>query len=649
MLAGGEGWKLGQRDAIERITGEPVNRGLRFLELFDDLLAIGDNQGVLWANAAWERLLGIDRQRVLGLGFIDLIHPDDVRETLRSWRLASNERAPGGFRNRFRTAAGEYRWFLWTTTNDPDQGLLYAVGKDITELEESQRELARTASLHRWTLESTGDGILVVDTDGKITSFNHRFLEIWRLPEDLMTQGDDAKAVAVAAEQLRDPEGFRTRIEELYERAELEAYDLIEFKDGRMVERYCRPQVLEGEIVGRVWCFRDVTDRLRSEREKLDLESRLQQSQRLESLGRLAGGIAHDFNNHLVAIRNYAALAGEQVSDGSSAGADLEEVVRAADRASALTRELLAFGRREAVEPRPLDVNAVARGAERLLEQAIGGTVELEMELASGLPAVEADPSHLERVLMNLVGNARDAMPDGGTVVVSTEAEERGAATGDELSGPVVRLTVRDAGRGMTDDVARRALEPFFTTKPRGQGTGLGLATVYGIVTQAGGAVAIDSAPGAGTTVTIDLPASSKPVEAPPPAPEAATTTAGRGTVVVVEDEPPVRRLTSRILREAGFRTLEAAHGDEALEVLQRSDPDDLRLLLTDLVMPRMSGRELADRVHADHPELPVLLMSGYADDVIARYGAASEDAPLLSKPFTRDSLLAAVGQLTTA
>jgi two-component system cell cycle sensor histidine kinase/response regulator CckA len=768
------GRTLGQRDAIERITGEPVSTsGLRFLELSDDLLVVGDAQrGVIWANSAWERKLGIRREHILGEGYAELIHPDEVAETRRVWRVAAKGDGPADFRTRLRTAEGNYRWFLWSPIFDAEHGLVYGVGKDITELEESQRELeesqrllaeaqkvshlgswewrpgsgevfwseelyrifevdpegfeptyeayfalvhpddrervqktieqlresgepasfdhrvqlsggrdrivlcrarsepgdderiagtcqditeiklsqeelARTVSLHRGTLEATGDGILVVDKEGQIVSLNHKFLEIWRLPEDVMAEGDDAAAVAIAAEQLRDPEGFRARVEELYERSELEAYDVLEFKDGRVVERYCRPQLQDGEIVGRVWSFRDVSDRLRSEREKLDLETRLQQSQRLESLGRLAGGIAHDFNNHLVAIRNYAALAGEELEEGSTARVDLDEVVRAADRAAALTRELLAFSRREEVEPRPLDLNAVVRDAERMLRQTIGDAVELKLALSSELPAVEADPSRVERVLMNLVGNARDAMPDGGTVVVSTASENSEGASEDELSGHLVRITVRDTGTGMTEDVARRALEPFFTTKPRGGGTGLGLATVYGIVNQAGGAMAIDSVAGAGTTITIDFPASAKPPEAAPAPPQPVVAPAGRGTVVVVEDEPPVRRLTARILRDAGFQTLEAAHGEEALEVLEHADPGELRLLLTDLVMPRMSGRELAERVHADHPALPVLIMSGYTDDVIARYGAQSGDASFLSKPFSRDSLLAAVGEVT--
>jgi two-component system cell cycle sensor histidine kinase/response regulator CckA len=291
----------------------------------------------------------------------------------------------------------------------------------------------------------------------------------------------------------------------------------------------------------------------------------------------------------------------------------------------------------------------VIHNAERLLAQALDDSIELRLELSDHLPPVEADAGHIERVLMNLVVNARDAMPGGGTVLVSTEAADRVDRPGNGLGGPHVRLNVRDAGTGMTEDVARRAFEPFYTTKPRGKGTGLGLATVYGIVNQAGGHLSIDSAPGAGTTITIDLPASQKPVEAAPDAPSPTIAVDGHGIVVVVEDEPPVRRLTARLLRDAGYRTLEAAHADEALELLERIDPADVRLLLTDLVMPRMSGRELAERVHAEHPSLPVLIMSGYTDDVIARHGDAADELSFLAKPFTRDSLLAAINEVSEA
>ncbi len=518
------------------------------------------------------------------------------------------------------------------------------VCQDVTEIRRAERELARSVSLHEATLDATADGILVVDTEGRGVSWNRNFAEMWRIPPNVMVERRDEEMLDFVLEQLRDPDEFLRRVRELYANPDQESFDVLEFKDGRVFERFSAPQRLDGEVVGRVWSFRDVTDRLRAQRENLALDARLQQSQRLESLGRLAGGIAHDFNNHLVAILNYAALAGEDLPEGAAGRADLDEVIRAAERASALTRELVAFSRQEMVEPRPLLLNSLVADAERLLRRTIGEDIDLRVEVGKDIPAIEADPSQLERVLMNLAVNARDAMPDGGTLKISTESLElREDGAGDALSGQVVRLRVSDNGTGMSEEVAKRALEPFFTTKASAEGSGLGLATVYGIVNQSGGQMAIDSTAGEGTTITIDFPASAKAPQSDRPR-RVESPVAGRGSVLVVEDEAPVRRLTARLLRDAGFHTLEAAHGEEALAVL-RETKDELSLLLTDIVMPHMSGRELAERVRSTRPDLPVLFMSGYTDDVVVRHGVATADIPFVTKPFTRETLLKAVGE----
>ncbi len=323
-------------------------------------------------------------------------------------------------------------------------------------------------------------------------------------------------------------------------------------------------------------------------------------------------------------------------------------MIRAAQRASNLTRELVAFSRQEMVEPRPMILNSLVADTERLLRRTIGEHVELRVELGPDVPAIEADPSQLERVLVNLAVNARDAMPDGGVLEISTKSIEVENGEGEGLRGQLVRLAVRDEGTGMSADVAERALEPFFTTKPSGEGTGLGLATVYGIVNQSGGELAIDSAPGRGTTLTIDFPATTEAPRPPSPRPDQVREPVG-GTVLVVEDEAPVRRITARILRDAGYRTIEAGEGVEALALLEASENEDLSLLVTDIVMPKMSGRELTERVREDRPNLPVLFMSGYTDDIVVRHGVATADYSFLAKPFNRETLLAAVAQAIKA
>jgi signal transduction histidine kinase/CheY-like chemotaxis protein len=372
-----------------------------------------------------------------------------------------------------------------------------------------------------------------------------------------------------------------------------------------------------------------------TEKERLRLQ--LQQSQRLESLGRLAGGVAHDFNNLLAVILGYAAFIEAR---GGASESDAAEVRKAGERASRLTRQLLAFARREVPRPTVLDLTGVVLEMEQLLRRTLGRHVALETSLAPDLWPILADYGQLEQVLLNLAVNARDAMPDGGTMTLDTENVDVDAAyvgaRPDLEPGRYVRLRVSDTGVGMDAATAARAFEPFFTTKPKGQGTGLGLATIHGIVTAAGGHVQIYSEPGLGTTFTILLPATDAPVPERPPAAETPAPGGGE-TILVVEDEPAMLAVTRRILETNGYEVLAAASGPEAIE-LARETPIDL--LLTDVVMPQMLGKEVAERVSAVRPGVQVLFMSGYAQAVIAPMGDLAGGHEILDKPFTEAALL---------
>jgi PAS domain S-box-containing protein len=373
---------------------------------------------------------------------------------------------------------------------------------------------------------------------------------------------------------------------------------------------------------------RDLTERAESERERA-LAEELNQARRLESVGQLAGGIAHDFNNLLGIIINYAKFVAQRVAEDEQATADIQEVQHAAKRAADLTRQLLIFSRREVVRPQVLDLNSVIGGLENLLQRALGERIELGLRLASELPAIEADPGQVEQVLVNLAVNARDAMPDGGRVLIETS---RG--------GEGVRLTVSDTGVGMDPETRQRAFEPFFTTKPKGEGTGLGLATVYGIVTQAGGQIDLYSEPGLGTTVKLQLPAT----DAEPRAggDEAAAVPAGRGErILVVEDEPGVRAMTERILANAGYDPVTASGGVQALELAAAGGID---LVLTDLIMPHMLGTEIVERLRADRPDLRVVFMSGFSHAILTQDAvAANPGTAFIEKPFTDEELLRVV------
>ena len=395
-----------------------------------------------------------------------------------------------------------------------------------------------------------------------------------------------------------------------------------------------------------------VGEKAEAERERL--QSQLHQAQRLESLGQLAGGIAHDFNNLLAVIINYAAFLAEDLEeavgteDGRRAmSEDVEQISLAAERAAHLTHQLLAFARREVVQPEVVDVNHVVRDVEQLLRRTLGEQVELRSSLAADLRAVLIDPGQLEQILVNLAVNARDAMPEGGTLRIDTanvDVDWHYAASRPALPGPYVRLRVGDTGVGMSPETVRLAFDPFFTTKPSGQGTGLGLATVYGIIQQAGGRAQIYSELDVGTTFTVMLPATGRP-RSPAQRPEHSPSQRGEETVLVVEDEHALREVTRRILVAAGYRVIVAANGPQALTVAgAHMGPIDL--LLSDVVMPQMPGPQLAEQLLAERPSVRVLLMSGFAQPILDAGGHLDADMTLIEKPFSGPALLTKVAKI---
>jgi two-component system, cell cycle sensor histidine kinase and response regulator CckA len=372
-----------------------------------------------------------------------------------------------------------------------------------------------------------------------------------------------------------------------------------------------------------------------------DREDQLRQAQKMEAIGRLAGGVAHDFNNLLTAIIGYTDVVSERLTADEQTRRDVGEIRKAADRAAALTRQLLAFGRKQFLHPEVLDLNDTVNGLMQMLPRVIGEHNQTVARLSPGLWRVTADPSQMEQVLVNLVLNGRDAMPMGGTITIETANVDLTAAriASDAVTlppGPYVMLSVSDTGTGMDADTRAHAFEPFFTTKPKGKGTGLGLATVYGIVDQSGGAITIQTALGHGTSVRIYLPAVSAPVEtrAPEPAPNI---TFGTESILLVEDNDGVRELARRTLRARGYTVIEACNADEAIDVMVRGAQP--QLLVTDVIMPGLSGPNLAARLLQHNPRLRVLYMSGYSEDATAVHGTFWGGVPLLQKPFTPHQL----------
>jgi signal transduction histidine kinase len=385
-------------------------------------------------------------------------------------------------------------------------------------------------------------------------------------------------------------------------------------------------------------------EQLQAQAERERLENRLHQSRRLESLGLLAGGVAHDFNNLLSIILHCASFAVEATADNEPVQADMAQIIKAAEQAAQLTRQLLIFGRRDQVQLQALDLNVVVGDVQSLLARSIGEHVKLVVHPAPSLPSVHADRSQIEAVLVNLAVNARDAMPGGGMLTIElgvTQLEHEDASLIPPLSpGSYVTLSVSDTGVGMSPDVVARIFEPFFTTKPQGQGTGLGLATVHGIVTATGGGLSVQSEVGTGTTLRAFFPAAEELASA---GTATAVTPDGAGqgeTILVVEDEPAVLRVVMRILQRNNYSVLAAATGTEALPLAAEHEFD---LLLTDAVMPGISGFELARRVRQGRPQVSVLFMSGYSPDLAGPGHALPADTALVQKPFTERALLEAV------
>jgi two-component system cell cycle sensor histidine kinase/response regulator CckA len=648
-------------------------RSRHLLQCSSDVVTIAQSDGsIQFMSPVVERALGYLPGEVVGRNIFDFVHVADL--SLAHDAFAAALQQPGyasSIEVRLRNARGDYIDFEVVANNllaTPAVAGIVIAAKNLSarktaehefekqkqELEKRDRQhtaelakinqtlvaqisgkeqvenaLRESQSLLQAALESTADGILVVNLQGNIVSINRRCSDMWNIPEHVLRERRDEQALSFVLDQLKSPAQFISKVKALCANPTESSYDMLEFKDGRVFERYSQPQKIGGKTVGRVWSFRDVTEQRR-------LEDYLRQAQKMEAMGRLAGGIAHDFNNLLMVIMGHCDVL-KMGDDTAIMEHSIDEIFAAATRAASLTRQLLAFSRRQVLEPRLLDVNAVLSNLSTMLRRLIEEDIELVTTL-SALPAyVSADPVQLDQVIMNLAVNARDAMPKGGRLTVQAETVElaescrKGAAS--VPPGDYILLKVSDTGMGMTQETLSRIFEPFFTTKELGQGTGLGLATTYGIVRQSNGYILVESVVGQGTTFEIYLPRVEAASSVSNPSCSPAGPCDGSETILLVEDQDSLRILTKSFLEQRGYTIIDAENGLEALSLVD-GYPDPIHLLVTDLVMPGIRGTEVAKRLLERRPNVQVIYISGYSDEEITDSAAA-----FLQKPFRLQEL----------
>jgi PAS domain S-box-containing protein len=511
---------------------------------------------------------------------------------------------------------------------------------DMTERKRAEEELRRLAT----AVVQTAEAIIITDTEGTIQYVNPAFERITGYKQE--------EAVGRNPRILKSgkhDEAFYAHLWEVLTRGEVWSGHFInKKKDGTLYEAEVTISPVRdasGETVNYVAVQRDVSH-------QVELEEQLRQSQKMEAIGRLAGGVAHDFNNLLTAITGYTDILLIDLAEGDPLRDYLEQVQKAALRAAALTRQLLAFSRRQVLQPEVMDLNAAVADMEEMLRRLIGEDIDLITVLDPALGRVKADPGQIEQVIMNLAVNARDAMPRGGKLTIETanvELDEDYAGRHVAVRpGSYVMLAISDTGVGMTPEIQARIFEPFFTTKERGKGTGLGLSTVYGIVKQSGGNIWVYSEIGRGTTFKIYLPRVEGEIVSGDHTRAPIESYGGTETILLVEDDDLVRDLARRVLRKNGYTVLDAQNGGEALLLCEQHD-GPIHLMVTDVVLPRMGARELAERLATLRPAMKVLYMSGYTDNAIVHHGTLDPGTAFLQKPFTPESLARKVREVLDA
>lgn len=597
----------------------------------------------IYVNERWEEYTGLPASEYLGMAWVQGVHGEDRQRVAETWLEAVRKQVPFRQEFRFIRADGKTTWLLTQAVPELQQNgaVRGFVGTftDITELKQAAESLRQSEARYRFLFDRNLAGVVRMTLDGRILDCNESLaamLGFASRQELLNHQTWDFHPTA------EEQQGILALLRQTHRLVNHEIR--LRGKDGNPVWFLGNINLLDQDEAEPVifGTFTDITERKR-------VEDQLRQAGKMEAVGRLAGGIAHDFNNILTIIKGYSELLLARVGTAGFLHDGLDEINRAGSRAAGLTQQLLAFSRRQMIAPRLLDVNAVIADMESMMRRLIGEDVELVLELAPGLRHTKADPGQLGQVLMNLVVNARDAMPQGGRIKLQTanvDLTDVDARLRPEIiPGPYVVLTLTDTGTGMDADTMSHIFEPFFTTKALGQGTGLGLATAYGIIKQSEGYIYVFSEKGVGTTFKIYLPEANEVLAPVIAAPSSMKLPRGSETILLVEDDPAVRSIIQSVLVEQGYSVVEAENGSVAHHICKKRT-EAFDLLLTDVILPQFSGPQLAMTLTARWPSLKVLFISGYTDDDVFRRGLKDPETAFLQKPFTPKALAHMVRQV---
>lgn len=627
----------------------------RFFALIPELAVIASADGHFRrVNPSWKETLGYTDEQLQGMSLDRLVHPEDLESTLAEWSRRIAGTTATSFVNRCLCGDGSYRSIEWKAAPAADESLVFATGRDITERTQVQMKLEDQDRQLSTIYGSVSDALFLLSVEGddryRFLTVNRTFLRLTGLTEP-QVKGKYLEEVIPAPSLPTVLESYRQAIRT---RSNIRWEEVSDYPAGIKCGEVSITAIFDEKsrctnIVGTV---RDLTEQRQARLDKARLEDELRQAQKMESLGRLAGGVAHDFNNLLTVINGCGELLHRELRHDDRLRQHAALIESAGERAANLTRQLLAFSRRQVIQPKPLELNAVIRETQSMLQRLIGEDISLVIRLDAHASRVLADPDRIHQVLLNVVANARDAMPHGGTLIIETS--EAAVDTNylrthaGAREGRCVVMTFKDTGFGMDEATRQKIFEPFFTTKEPGKGTGLGLASVYGIVHQLNGWIEVESEPGIGTTFRIFLPRTEKEDGVQPDAALTTTVQPGSETILLVEDQENVRGFVRTALTSDGYEVLDAANGAEAIDLSGRY-AGDIHIMITDVLMPGMNGVELAARLKPRRPDMKVLFMSGHTADVIVHHGTSDAGAGFLLKPFSRAALAAKVREVLTA